>query len=306
MNKLFRFFCGITYVFISGILHCQQDPQFTQYFDNALYVNPAYAGSKGALNITGIHREQWVGFEGRPKSTSLSIHSPLRYESVGLGLTVVNDEAGPVKQSMFYGDFSYSLRFNKKDRKLSFGIKGGANFINVSTSNLETTDANDTKLLQNVRNHVNPNFGVGILYHSPGFFLGVSSPKIMENSYDGVSKTNIEKRHYFGIVGAVLTLSNHWKLRPTAQIKLTQGAPASFDMSIAGIFNERFFIGGMYRLYAAAGGFIQVKVNQQFRIGIAGDYDLNILHKYNVGTIEMMASYDFSFKKGGIRSPRYF
>ena len=54
----------------------QQDPHFTQYFDNTLFVNPAYAGSKDVLNLTAIHREQWVGFDGRPRSTTFSIHSP--------------------------------------------------------------------------------------------------------------------------------------------------------------------------------------------------------------------------------------
>ncbi len=306
MSNFIRITFAIVFCYCSLLVYSQQEPHFTQYFDNALYVNPAYAGSKGALNITGIHREQWIGFAGRPRSTSLSIHSPLKYESLALGLTLVNDETGPVKQSMFYGDFSYSLRFKKKERKLSFGIKGGANFINVSTSNLETTEANDTKLLQNVRNHVNPNFGFGVLYHSPRFFIGASSPKLIEKSYDGVSKTNLEKRHFFGTIGAVIKVNNYWKLRPTAQIKLTQGAPISFDVSLAGIYNDKFYIGGMYRLYAAAGVFVQFRVSQQVRVGIAGDYDVNVLHNYNNGTLEIMASYDFIFKKSGIRSPRYF
>ncbi len=297
---------GVIICYYSTVLFAQQDPQFTQYFDNALYVNPAYAGSKGVMNLTGIHREQWVGFNGRPRSTSFSIHSPLRYESLGLGFTMVNDQLGPITQSMFYGDFSYTLRFKKKDRKLSFGVKGGINLINVSTSQLETTEVNDPKLLQNVRNHVNPNFGFGIYYHTPHFFIGASSPKLMENSYDGVSKTNLEKRHLFGIIGGVIDINSHWKIRPTSQVKYTQGAPISIDMSLAGIFNEKFYIGGMYRLNAAAGAFIQFKVGQQLRIGMASDFDTHALHNYNTGTFELMASYDFLFKKSGIRSPRYF
>ena len=156
----------------------QQDPQFTQYSDNMLFVNPAYAGSRGVLNLTTMHREQWTGFAGRPVSSTFSVHSPLTYESLGLGVTVVNDQTGPIQQTMMYGDCSYTLKFKNQKRKLSFGIKGGINMISISTSTLQTTEENDPKLLQNVKNNVNPNFGFGVYYHSPKFFVGASSPKL--------------------------------------------------------------------------------------------------------------------------------
>jgi type IX secretion system PorP/SprF family membrane protein len=293
-------------VFMSIFVHAQQDPHFTQYFDNALFVNPAYAGSKGVMNITGLHREQWVGFDGRPRSTTLSLHSPLTYESVGLGLTLVNDQIGPIQQTMFYGDFSYSIRFRQKDHKLSFGLKAGFNIINVTTNELVTTEASDPKLLNNVRNHINPNFGLGIYYHTPKFFVGLSSPKILENSYDGMSKTNVERRHYFGIIGGVIKLSSTWKLRPTAQVKVTKGAPIGIDLSAAGIYREKFWMGTMYRLNAAFGAFVQYQITPQFKLGLASDFGTQEIRNYNYGTFEMLASYDFVFKKQGIRSPRYF
>jgi type IX secretion system PorP/SprF family membrane protein len=284
----------------------QQDPHFTQYFDNTLFVNPAYAGSRGMLNMTAMHREQWIGFEGSPRTTTFSIHSPLRYESVGMGMTVVNDQAGPIKQTMFYGDFSYTLKFKKSDRKLSFGLKGGVNLINVATSTLITTESNDPKLMQNVRNTINPNFGIGIYYHTPKFFVGASSPKILESSYDGTSKSNLEKRHYYGIVGGVFKLDNDWKLRSTAQIKLTSGAPMSADVSAAAIYKDKLWFGVMYRLDAALGAFVQYQIADQFKIGIASDFGTQAIRNYNYGTFELMLSYDFNFRKDGIKSPRYF
>ena len=111
----------VTIILTGWISFGQQDAQFTQYMDNNLYVNPAYAGSRGMMNMTSIHREQWVGMDGAPRSTSFSLHSPLTYESLGLGLTVVNDQVGPISQTMIYGDFSYTLKFKKRMGKLSFG-----------------------------------------------------------------------------------------------------------------------------------------------------------------------------------------
>lgn len=284
----------------------QQDPHYTQYFDNMLFINPAYAGSRGMLNMTGIHREQWVGFDGRPRSSTFSIHSPLPYESIGVGLTAVNDNIGPMNQTMFYGDLSYTLKFKNHKGKLAFGVKGGINLINIGKDGLNTDNPNDPKLLQNIRNNINPNFGFGIYYHTPGFFIGVSTPKIMEQSYDELSTTNLERRHYFGTIGGVITLSDKWKLRPTSLVKITEGAPLSVDLTMAGIYNEKLWLGANYRLLAAFGAFVQVQASPQFKIGVASDFGTQKLRNHNHGSFEIMLSYDFTFKKEGIRSPRYF
>ncbi len=290
-------------VFLSFQINAQQDPQFTQYFDNALFVNPAYAGSTGMLTATTIHREQWVGFEGRPSSTTISLHSPLTYESVGVGLTAVRDVIGPLSQTMFYGDFSYSLRLTEKS-KLAFGLKAGLNLINSSISTLQTTQTGDQNLID-VRSRINPNFGFGIYYHTPKFFAGLSTPKLIEQSLDGTA-SNKEKRHYFGIVGAVIPVNSSWKIRPTSQVKATIGAPISIDLSVAGIYQDKIWFGSMYRLNAAFGVFAQYQISPSFRIGLASDFSTTQIRKYNYGTYEFLLSYDFSFNKQGIRSPRYF
>lgn len=297
---------GIILLGISFKADAQQDPQFTQYFDNALFVNPAYAGSKGHLNATAIHREQWAGFSGRPRSTTLNVHSPLKYESIGLGLTAVNDRLGPFNQTMAFADFSYTLRFKNSNAKLSFGVKGGLNCININTSDLLVSDQNDEKLARNTQNHINGNFGLGLYFHTPKFFFGLSSPKILEQSYDGTDKGNIEQRHYYGIIGGVFTLSNSFKLRPYLQAKMTEGAPVSLDASIAGIYADKLWVGVMYRWNAAAGAFVQLLVTPSLKIGLATDIGLKKIRNYNDGTFELMVSYDFFFKKSGNRSPRYF
>ncbi|MEO5641936.1 MAG: type IX secretion system membrane protein PorP/SprF, partial [Bacteroidia bacterium] len=72
------------YISIVGTLlslagFAQQDPSFSQYFFNPMYVNPGYAGSRDVLSGTLVHRSQWVGMEGAPESQSLNIHSALPY-----------------------------------------------------------------------------------------------------------------------------------------------------------------------------------------------------------------------------------
>ncbi|MCH2225569.1 MAG: type IX secretion system membrane protein PorP/SprF [Crocinitomicaceae bacterium] len=292
---------------LSGSLVAQQDIQFTQYFDNTLAVNPAYAGSNGMLNATAIHREQWVGIDGRPRSTTFSLHSPLNYESIGLGFTAVNDIVGPIQQTSFYADFSYTLNFRNSSGKLSFGLKAGLNLLNSRTEQLTTTNQNDPNLASNIQNQINPNFGGGIYYHTPKFFVGVSSPKILENGY-GSSTSAKERRHYFFIAGGVmdLTKDQRWKLRPTTMFKFTNGAPLAIDLSAAAIYNQKLWLGLTHRWADSFGAFVQYQITNQFKAGIAYDQTITELAAYNKGTYEILLSYDFVFKKSGIRSPRYF
>ena len=289
-------------LFIGNLVNAQQDPQFTQYFDNFLHVNPAYAGSSGMLSANAIHRQQWVGFDGAPQSTTLSLHTPLNYRSVGLGFTAVNDIIGPINQTMIYADFSYTLKLGKTAR-LALGLKGGLNMLNVKTDAFQNVQANDPAFT-NVQNQLNPNVGFGVYYHDEHFFLGLSSPRIMEGASN--STTYREQRHYFGIVGGVFPVSTKWKLRPSVQVKASMGAPLSMDISLAGIFKDKLWIGAMNRWNAAAGGFVQYQICRQFRLGLASEFGMTPIRNYNNGTFEVMMSYDFNYKKSDVKSPRYF
>lgn len=299
-NKIFLVF--IVYVTVFSATG-QQDPHFTQYFDNTLFYNPAYAGSREMLNVTAIHREQWAGLDGRPRSTTLSIHSPLPYESIGVGITAVNDMVGPIRQTIISGDVSYSLRF-KNESKLSFGVKAGINLLGFDRDKLYNA-GNPVSALQQVENRVNPNIGFGVLYHGSKFFVGVSTPKLVQNSYDG-SDYNVEKRHYFVTAGYIFNLSDKWKLRPSTQFKVTDGAPFSLDISVAGIYNDKLWFGALYRLDAAIGAFVQVQIVPQFRLGVASDFGTQQLRQYNSGTFEVMLSYEYNILKKGNYAPRYY
>lgn len=307
MKKLEKFIL-ILFISCSSLTSfAQQEAQFTQYMDNTLFVNPGYAGSRGMLNMTAIHREQWVGIKGAPRSTTFSLHSPLSYDNVGLGFTFVNDAVGPINQTMFYADFSYSIKFKKNKGKLAFGLKGGINLINTRTDQLQTTQGQDPNLLQAVRNKVNPNFGFGVYYHSKHWFAGVSTPKILQQNIEEIGKA-IERRHYFIIAGGYFNLHKRgiWKMRPTAQLKFVDGSPLSIDASVAAIWNEKLWLGVMMRWADSFGGFIQYQFTPQFKVGFAYDQTTTRLANFNRGTYEILLSYDFAFKKKGIVSPRFF
>ena len=89
--KLFtRFLLAFAALAVLKPAHAQQDPLFTHYMFNTLAVNPAYAGSRDALTVTAIARQQWLSIEGAPNTQTLTVHSPIindRLESVYRSLT---------------------------------------------------------------------------------------------------------------------------------------------------------------------------------------------------------------------------
>ena len=90
--KLNRLLSIVVFILGNTASFGQQLPQFTQYMFNTISINPAYAGSRETFSAVGLHRSQWVGLEGGPETQTLSVHSPLRNEQVGVGLSFINDK----------------------------------------------------------------------------------------------------------------------------------------------------------------------------------------------------------------------
>src|SRR5690625_2289907 len=97
-------------LFMLSTVFTQQQAQFTQYMDNMLYYNPAYAGSHDAMSISALHRQQWAGFDGAPMSTTFGLHTPL-VKNLGLGVSLLNDRVGPINSTWANIDVSYTVNF---------------------------------------------------------------------------------------------------------------------------------------------------------------------------------------------------
>ena len=119
----------IASLLIITVCSAQQDAQYSQYMYNTVNINPAYTGSRGVLSFNALYRSQWVGLDGAPKTESFNIHMPVSY-SVGLGLSVVNDELGPTHETAIDALFSYTIPTSLYGN-ISFGLKAGGNILNI-------------------------------------------------------------------------------------------------------------------------------------------------------------------------------
>ena len=105
-------------------LNAQQDPQFSQYMYNKLFMNPGYAGMKHAICFTGIVREQWAGFEGSPRSGVFSGDMYVEKLHGGVGINLLYDQLGFEKNLAYRGNYSFHLEGVLGGTRGGFG--GGA------------------------------------------------------------------------------------------------------------------------------------------------------------------------------------
>ncbi|MFD2101732.1 type IX secretion system membrane protein PorP/SprF [Flagellimonas iocasae] len=293
-----------------GIVHGQQDAQYTQYMYNTVSVNPAYAGSRGHLSIAALYRNQWLGLDGAPETQTLNIHTPMGYRGVGLGVSIVNDKIGPTSETYFDVDFSYTIQTSWEGR-LSFGLKASAHMLDIRYSELDEFEIDpQLQSQQDIQNKFSPNVGAGVYYHTDRFYAGLSAPRILETTHFDTSSVSTAKEqiNLYAITGYVWDLNPFLKFKPTLLTKVVQGAPLQLDLSANFMLNERFIGGVAYRWDAAFSGLFGFMVSDQFMIGLAYDREITELGAatFNDGSFEVILRYDFIRNLGNLKSPRFF
>jgi type IX secretion system PorP/SprF family membrane protein len=264
-------------MFTAVVSHAQQDAQFTQYMYNTINVNPAYAGSRGALSIFALHRTQWVGLDGAPVTNAVSINTPLNGSNLGLGVSVINDRIGPTDENTISADLSYTIP-TSESFKLSFGIKGTANLFDLNTNELNPLDTDPS--LQNY-SKFSPNIGAGLYLHSDKAYLGLSIPNFIQtNRYDDNDvRIFKEKINTYLIAGYVFDLNQDIKFKPALITKMVEGAPLQIDISGNVMFSEKFVVGVAYRWSAALSGMVGFQVSDGLYIGYGYDKETTNLKK---------------------------
>ena len=287
-------------------------PVYSQYLQNGLLINPAYAGSRGALSAFLSYRMQWMGIPDAPVFQSVSLNTPMKNDKVGLGLMAQFMKFGLTKSQSIYASYSYRISFGKG--KLSFGLKGGFDRSNTDYSGILTTTKNDPVFIANDKPYFLPNVGAGIYYFSDKLFAGVSIPAFL--SYKKNTTTSSVEAHHsinqYDLIfsgGGLITFSQVLKFKPSVLIdysldktkRLTQ-----FDLNANFIIGDLIWVGGSWRTSEqVVVGIIQVQLNPQLMFGFSYDYPVGRMNTYSKGSSEFILRYEFGYKVS-TANPRYF
>lgn len=288
----------------------QQEAMYTQYMFNTLAINPAYAGSRNVTSATALYRSQWVGIQGAPTTATFSIDAPIDNKKIGLGLQVFNDRLGITNTTGAFGSYAFRIRLGKG--LLAMGLQAGASQYRAdfTSVNLGSDNTPDQAFSTNV-NKTLVDFGVGLYYSTDKFYLGLSSPQLLNNQLHNFTVQNNnsfdgQAMHLFLATGYVFPLNDDLHLKPSILIKYVKGAPIEGDLNATLWIRDILGIGAQYRTEADISGMVEFQVSPQIRLGYSYDRSTTPLVQFNSGSHEIMIRYEFGSTKGKILSPRYF
>ena len=117
-------FLVILSCFLSSAKLMAQDPTFTQFYANPLYLNPAFAGSHGCPRFALNYRNEWPSLSGNYVTYSASYDQYFKNISGGFGVLATHDMQGKgtINTSMLGLIYSYHLKVNRKFAML-FGAR---------------------------------------------------------------------------------------------------------------------------------------------------------------------------------------
>ena len=319
----------------------QQDPMFTKYMFNSLAYNPGFAGSPEYLSVRVLQRGQWLGIDGAPTTQSFTMHMPFK-ERVGLGLSVVNDKIGATGSTSAFLAYAYRVPFG--NGKLSLGLQGGAMNWRADWTQLLYRDPRelDTSFDTETASEWMPNFGAGIFYYAPKYYIGFSVPQLISWELGGSasSSTNTSNRsaryyrHFYFSAGAAFPINGDaLYFKPSILIKSVGllgelssqsnslnviGAPTEFDIDFSFLLYESLWLGTSFRSAFSANAFGgessfdsidfwgSFYLRNGLRIGMSYDYTISKLRPVSGATYEIMLGYDFIFTDKKVTTPRYF
>ena len=262
-------------------LFAQQRPHYTQYILNNFIINPAIAGIENYWDVKASHRHQWVGLDGAPVTTYLTIQGPLKKNDFdretattvhppdenprghaywkdygatdphhGIGFTLLNDRTGPLNRFSFSGSYAYHLPI-AEGTSLSGGISVGIQNMSLNTGKLDFGPGNPVDPAVYGSGYLNkllPDISAGLWLYSADYFVGLAAQNIVPSrlSYaDNSVKLEHGKLipHLFLSAGYRFLLDDDISLLPSIMLKYITPLPVGFDLNAKLQYRDFIWLG---------------------------------------------------------------
>jgi len=283
---------------VSFHVHAQQPPLITQYMFTNMATNPGFAGNSGGIAITGLVRQQWIGWKdtdgtkSAPQTFLLTVDSPIRKLHGGLGGSISQDQIGAFKNTVLKLGYAYRTELWSGD--LSIGLQGSLLNIGYDASKFKPIDEGDPVLndANGKLSDMSVDMGLGLYYKvQDKYYIGLSAENMLQTKG---KRTNYRLRRTFYLNGGYQwTVPDHpaFELLPSAQI-MYDGAAFQLNASALLMYNDKVYGGLGYRLQDAV-SVLAGLVIKGLRVGIAYDISTSAMSKYNNGSLEVLLNYCF-------------
>lgn len=196
-----------------------QDPHFTQFYANPIYLNPAFAGSHRCPRIIFNYRNQWPNISGTFVSTSFSFDTRVEAVSGGLGVHFLNDRAGQGTMGITRFSLIYAYQLTvTREFSMAFGFQATYGQKKLDWSKLTFGDMIDpkygfiytTKETKDVEVVSYPDFSAGVLGFSKRFYAGFAVFHLAEPEEGFITQSSPLPMKFTGHGGAVIPLDGRY------------------------------------------------------------------------------------------------
>jgi len=208
-----------------------QDPTFSQFYANPLYLNPAFAGSHGCPRFNLNYRNEWPNLSGNYKTYSASYDQHFKNISGGIGFIAMHDNqgVGTIETTTIGLIYSYQLKVTRKF-SVRFGAKAGYFFKTLDNSKLTFNDmidprkgfiysSKDPAAMQSEPFSSNSfDAGAGVLGFSKSFFFGFSAHHLTRPKESFLNGNATIPIRFTGHMGAEIRLGSKSKFENQTSI----------------------------------------------------------------------------------------
>lgn len=278
-----------------------QDPTFSQYYANRLYLNPAFAGTAKCPRLTLNYRNQWPGLDNSFITYAASFDQQIDAINGGLGVQLMSDQAGEGVLSTTTASFIYSYQF-AVNRKFSIraGFQATAVQKAIDVSNLRFGDMIDARrgfVYQSQEqiktdNVIYPDFSFGLLGFSEKTYFGVAVHHLTSPD-EGFTNQSILAQRITAHFGAVLPMGIRNEDMTWSPNVIVQSQGGSMELNLGAYVSKGPIVLGLWNRigdsFIALIGFQQ----EDFKIGYSYDLTSSLLSDKTSGSHEISFSYIF-------------
>jgi type IX secretion system PorP/SprF family membrane protein len=274
----------------------QLESMYSLYRFNPQVINPSQSGSTANSEFILINRQQWMGMEGSPQTVSLT--GNIKYgQNKGIGIVLINDQAGPVKTATIAGDFAYHIKLSQ-DWNLSGGVRLGMSSMSVNFSALRLVSTVDP-LFQGDRStgmKTNTGWGIKLSKGQDGLFFSIAQPRVLNYDFGAQNGAYKDVAYYYAMAGTKVKLNDAVNLYPSALARLSPDAPTTWDVNLTANISNKFDVGASLRSQDSYGARFGVQVSPKLYLGYVYEVPTSALSKMASNTHEIALRF-YVFKK---------
>lgn len=292
MKRIFEIALCLVLLFAGFVreAHAQQDVQFSQFYANRLFYNPAGMADDNLLRVSLTDREQYWGTSNARSGYRL-LNGSYFFEdqNMGVGLSIHQWNANIENNLVIKASYMYRLQVGY-DAYVNFGISVGMIHRFLRDGWLPNGD----RFIRTDADKFNPNLdmGLGVEFHTSHILAGVAVQHLPIKLGDNPARAAVHSYYYFGYN---FFLDEEWSLFPMLAVRMGDRR-TNIDINLRAMYRDIVNFGVSYRLDALA-LMAGVNINRNFSLSYAFDINIGVTSKRFKPSHELILTYRCEFRK---------